>query len=671
MKKVNMFKLMIISTIVLLSLTACSVQTAEDSFNLYKKALEDKDYEAMYSMISKESKDSIEKEEFLERYKNIYGGIRAENIELDIEKNGGNDKDIEFTLNMDTIAGPLSIEDYKAKMVKEEQGDKKAWFIDWDESLIFPGMEKEDKVGIEILPAKRGAIYDKDGEALAINGKRYSLGIYPALYKEASNKELADLLDIDEKIISNNLEKNTDPEQFVPIVKIALEDKERLYRTLAIEGIQYYEVEDRVYPGGEALGSLVGYIKAITAEELEEDKEGIYQDTSLVGKAGLETVYEETLRAKDGREIYISKIKDGEEAERIVLAKTEAKDGEDLNTTIDTKLQKKIYEEMDGDTGAASAMDPETGKVLAMVSSPSFDSNIYTTYTSNAQRKEWEEMDESVFVNRFNKAYSPGSTFKIITSAIGLDRGKIDPLEKLNIAGKSWQKDNSWGNYKINRVSQNLSKVDFNDALVYSDNIYFAQMALKIGEKDFLEKSKKFGFGEALPIEYPFANSQIISGEKMANEILLADTGYGQGEVLMSPLHLSLVYSSLVNDGNIMEPVLEKDKSETPNIWKENVIEDKNREILLKGLINVIEDKNGTGHEAKLPDIKLAGKTGTAELKSSQGESGKENGWFVAMDIDEPKVVISMMIEGVEDRGGSHYLVPKVKNIIEDYLKNK
>ena len=120
-----------------------------------------------------------------------------------------------------------------------------------------------------------------------------------------------------------------------------------------------------------------------------------------------------------------------------------------------------------------------------------------------------------------------------------------------------------------------------------------------------------------------------------------------------------------------MEPVLEKDKSETPNIWKENVIEDKNREILLKGLINVIEDKNGTGHEAKLPDIKLAGKTGTAELKSSQGESGKENGWFVAMDIDEPKVVISMMIEGVEDRGGSHYLVPKVKNIIEDYLKNK
>ncbi len=671
MKKIKMLKLIIISMIVLLSLTACSGQTAEDGFNLYKKALEEKDYESMYGMLSKESKEYIEKEEFIERYKNIYGGIKAENIKIDIKKTGANEKDIEFTLNMDTIVGPLSIGDYKVKMVKEEGEDKKSWFIDWNESLIFPGMEKEDKVGIKILPAKRGAIYDKDGEALAINGKRYSLGIYPAVYKEASNKHLANLLDIDEKIIKDNLEENTDPEQFVPIVKLALEDREKLNRALDIEGIQYYEVEERVYPGGEALGSLVGYIKPITAEELQEDKEGVYQTTSLVGKAGLEIVYEKTLRAQDGREIYISKIEDGEEVERLVVAMTEAKDGEDLKTTIDSKLQKKIYEEMDGDVGASNAIDPKTGKVLAMVSSPSFDSNIYTTYISNTQKKQWEDMDVSVLENRFNKVYSPGSTFKIITAAIGLDGGTIDHLEKLNIEGKSWQKDKSWGNYKINRVSDKLSKVDFNDAFVYSDNIYFARIALKIGEKDFLEKSKKFGFGEDIPIEYPFANSQIISGEKMANEILLADTGYGQGEVLMSPLHLSLVYSMLVNNGNIMEPVLEKDESESPKIWKKNLIEDKNREILLKSLINVIEDKNGTGHEARLQDIKLAGKTGTAELKSSQSESGKENGWFVAMDIDDPEIVISMMIEGVEDRGGSHHLVPKVKNIIEDYLKDK
>lgn len=671
MKKIKMLKLIIISMIVLLSLTACSGQTAEDGFNLYKKALEEKDYESMYGMLSKESKEYIEKEEFIERYKNIYGGIKAENIKIDIKKTGANEKDIEFTLNMDTIVGPLSIGDYKVKMVKEEGEDKKSWFIDWNESLIFPGMEKEDKVGIKILPAKRGAIYDKDGEALAINGKRYSLGIYPAVYKEASNKDLANLLDIDEKIIKDNLEENTDPEQFVPIVKLALEDREKLNRALDIEGIQYYEVEERVYPGGEALGSLVGYIKPITAEELQEDKERVYQTTSLVGKAGLEIVYEKTLRAQDGREIYISKIEDGEEVERLVVAMTEAKDGEDLKTTIDSKLQKKIYEEMDGDVGASNAIDPKTGKVLAMVSSPSFDSNIYTTYISNTQKKQWEDMDVSVLENRFNKVYSPGSTFKIITAAIGLDGGTIDHLEKLNIEGKSWQKDKSWGNYKINRVSDKLSKVDFNDAFVYSDNIYFARIALKIGEKDFLEKSKKFGFGEDIPIEYPFANSQIISGEKMANEILLADTGYGQGEVLMSPLHLSLVYSMLVNNGNIMEPVLEKDESESPKIWKKNLIEDKNREILLKSLINVIEDKNGTGHEARLQDIKLAGKTGTAELKSSQSESGKENGWFVAMDIDDPEIVISMMIEGVEDRGGSHHLVPKVKNIIEDYLKDK
>ncbi|MGO1469178.1 MAG: penicillin-binding transpeptidase domain-containing protein, partial [Tissierella sp.] len=285
----------------------------------------------------------------------------------------------------------------------------------------------------------------------------------------------------------------------------------------------------------------------------------------------------------------------------------------------------------------------------------------------NSQIKEWEDMDADVFLNRFNKAYSPGSTFKIVTSSIGLEEDLINPEEKINIQGKSWQKDSSWGNYKINRVSQKLSSVTLNDAFIYSDNIYFARTALKIGEENFLKGSKKFGFGEDIPINYPFAPSQIVNDEKFKNEILLADTGYGQGQVLMSPLHLSLVYSMVLNDGNIMEPILEKDAK--PKVWKENIVSDENRTLLLNNLVDVIEDPNGTGHDAKIDGIKLAGKTGTAELKLSQEGKGKENGWFVGMNVDDPQIVVSTMIENVEDRGGSHYIVPKVKNIIEYYLE--
>lgn len=570
---------------------------------------------------------------------------------------------------MNTLAGVIELDDFKAKMIEEKQDDKKTWFIKWNESLIFPQMEKEDKVRITTIESKRGEIFDRDDKPLAVNGKRYSIGIYPAVYKEEDTAILAEILDIDREIIDKKLEKNTNPEYFIPIVKLAVDDQETLLKVLSIEGIRQIEVQDRVYPGGEAFGSLIGYIKPITAEELEKDKEGAYHNTSLVGKAGLEQVYEKTLRAKDGKKIYISKIEDEKETEQIILAETEAEDGKDLRIAVDTNLQKKIYSEMNGDTGAATAIDPKTGEVLSMVSSPSFDSNLYTTYIPDSQRQEWEKMEVSPFENRFNKAYSPGSTFKIVSGAIGLETGKIDPLKKINIEGKSWQKDSSWGGYKVNRVSEKVTSVDLNDALIYSDNIYFAKSALEIGGKDLLEASKKFGFGEDMPINYPFAPSQIISGGTIENDILLADTGYGQGQILMSSLHLSLVYSTLVNDGNIMEPMLEKNQGIEPKIWKEDIIAEENREILLKSLTNVIEDKDGTGYDARIEGVKLAGKTGTAELKLSQDEEGQDNGWFVAMNVDDPKIVVSMMIESVEGRGGSNYVVPKVRNIIDAYLR--
>lgn len=666
MKKYKLLTILIICLVSLGMFTGCSGKTAEDGFNEYKEAFQKQDYEKMYSFLTNSSKEAIKKEEFIERYENIYGGIDAENIEISINEDRDDKENIEFSLNMDSIAGAISLDNYKAKMVKEKGEDGDDWFVDWNESLIFPEMEEEDKVRVNILEAKRGEIFDRDGKGLAVNGSRYSIGIHPSKYSEADNNKLASLLDIDEKIIKDKLENNTNPELFIPIVKIAVEDKDMVNKLLAIEGVISQEVEDRVYPGGEAFGNLIGYIKPITAEELEEDEDGIYHNRSLVGNLGLETVYEKELRPKEGKEIYISKIEDGQEVERLEIAKTQAEDGKDIKTNIDTELQRKIYEELNGEVGTSAAIDPKTGQVLAMVSSPSFDSNLYTSYISNSQRKMWEDSQVNVFQNRFNKVYSPGSTFKIVTAAIGLEENLIDPNEKLNIVGKSWQKDQSWGSYKINRVSQKLSNVDLKDAFVYSDNIYFARAALKIGEENFLERAKRFGFGEELPIDFPFIDSQILNDEEFENEILLADTGYGQGQVLMSPLHLSLVYSSLVNDGNIMKASLIQGESE---IWKEDIVSDSNRSILLNSLVDVIENKDGTGNDAKIDGIRLAGKTGTAELKLTQEGRGKENGWFVAMDVDDPRIVISTMIEGVEDKGGSAHVIPKVKNIIEYYLK--
>lgn len=663
--------IIVVFLMTVLVFTGCSSQTKEEAFSTYKDNWESKDYEKMYGMLSTDSKKYISKEDFITRYTNIYDGIGAKDINIELNEEQDKEDTLKFKLKMDSVAGEMKLEDFNIEMVEEERDGEKKWYVKWDESLIFPEMSKEDKVRVETLYAERGEIYDKFGNGLAVNGTRYNIGIYPKLFeenKESNISNMANILDIDKELIEDKLDKNTNPEYFIPIVKLSVDDT-KLSQLLDIKGVKHQEVKERVYPGGEAFGALIGYTGSITAEELEKDKEGIYNSTSIVGKLGLESVHEKSLRSKDGKEIYISKINDGEEIDKVVLAKTRPEDGKDLKLSIDMDLQKKIYNEMDGSVGASVAIHPITGEVLSMVSSPSFDSNLFTTYISKTQSKEWEDTEVNEFQNRFNDAYSPGSTFKLVTADIALDKNSINPSEKLSINGKQWQKDNSWGDYKVTRVSDKISNVNLNDAFVYSDNIYFAMAALEIGEKNFIEESKKFGFDEDIPVNYPIEKSQIANENNIENEILLANTGYGQGEVLVSPLHLSLIYSSVLNDGNIMKPILEQGEGVKSEIWKKDVITDKNIDILREGLINVIEDENGTGNEAKLDGIKLAGKTGTAELKSSQSETGKENGWFVAMDVDNPELLVSMIIEGVEDKGGSHYVVPRVKNIMEYYIK--
>ncbi|MGV2686613.1 penicillin-binding transpeptidase domain-containing protein, partial [Clostridium perfringens] len=138
-----------------------------------------------------------------------------------------------------------------------------------------------------------------------------------------------------------------------------------------------------------------------------------------------------------------------------------------------------IYSEMTGEKGAATAVNPKTGEVLAMVSAPSFDSNVFTTYVTKTQKSKWEKPNNADEINRFNKIYSPGSTMKLITSAIGLENKVIDPNQTRDIKGLEWQKDSSWGDFKITRVTDPGKPENLKDAVNHSDNIYFGQVALE------------------------------------------------------------------------------------------------------------------------------------------------------------------------------------------------
>lgn len=665
--------IMLVSTTFVLSGCSFKQKNSVETFNIYKEYWQKKDYKAMYGMLSKEAKDKITEKDFIDRYSKIYSGIEANNISINAESTDKNAEKIPFSLTMKTVAGDVTVKGYEAAMIKEKVDSKKVWTINWSEKMIFPQMESQDKVRVETIAAKRGEIYDRNGKGIAVNGTLVAIGIKPADFntnKEDNIIKLAKILDIKPSVIEDKLKANSNPEHFVPIVNISADKKDIIAEAMKIPGVIHNKPEGRVYQGGEAIGSLIGYAGSITAEELKKlDGQG-YSAVSKIGKRGLEQVYESKLRAKDGKFIYISKQKDGVESEKIKIAKTEPKNGENITLSIDLELQKKIYESMNGEKGATTAINPKTGEVLAMVSSPSFDPNLFTTYAPESIKAKWENDKNIEFDNRFKAAYAPGSTFKLFTAIAGLEKGSINPSESINIQGKQWQPSGSWGAYKVTRVADPGKPIDLRNAFIYSDNIYFAQQALKMGKETFIEKAKDFGIGENLPIDYPIAKSQISADNSIKNDIQLADSAYGQGQVLMSPLHVALMYSAVVNKGDIMTPTLQFQKDKTAaKVWKKGVVSEKNANILLDDLTAVIENPSGTGHEVKIPGVALAGKTGTAELKKSiEDTSGEEYGWLVSMNTDNPRIVLVTMIEDVRSKGGSHYVIPMQKKVLQYYF---
>ena len=646
----------------------CGTDKAKNTFDGYKQKLAENDYKGVYEMLSSDSKSKITEEEFVYRLNTIYSSMGANNIDIkqgEIEKND-NGATVPFTLNMDTMAGKVELKDFKANLIKENKDYK----IEWNDNLILPQMTQGDKVRVQTLVANRGKILDRDGKVLAEDGKVYVIGIHPMVfYKENKDKkisEIAKILDISEDTIKQKLDANKNPGNFVEIVKIVPTDERvKKLENRESEGILIQTTTSRIYNGKEAFGRLVGYIAPITAEELEKMKDKGYTSTSVIGKSGLEQVYEDTLKKKNGGEIYIERGN-----EKISIVKIEAKNGEDIKISIDSKLQDKIYKEMNGEKGASTAVNPKTGEVLAMVSSPSYDSNMYTTYMTKTQKKELEDTNYEAQENRFNKTYSPGSTFKLITASSGLENGVIDLNKTKDIKGTTWQKDSTWGDYKVTRVKDTDSPINLIDAVKYSDNIYFAQTALDVGASKFIEEAKKFGIGDKMNFEYPMENSQISNDGEIKNDISLADSGYGQGQIMVTPLNMALAYSSLGNNGDIMKPRLVISINKEQKVWKKGAINSKYVKDMIEAFEAPINGDGGTATDAKIPGISLAGKTGTAEIKENQNdENGKENGWFVAVDTRNSKIAISMILEDVKEKGGSHAVTPIVKKVLEDYLK--
>ncbi|HAP7356901.1 TPA: penicillin-binding transpeptidase domain-containing protein [Enterococcus faecium] len=619
-----------------------AVEAGEKTVEQFVQALNKGDYNKAAEMTSKKAanKSALSEKEILDKYQNIYGAADVKGLQisnLKVDKKDDSTYSFSYKAKMNTSLGELKDLSYKGTLDRNDGQTT----INWQPNLVFPEMEGNDKVSLTTQEAARGNIIDRNGEPLATTGKLKQLGVVPSKLgdggeKTANIKAIASSFDLTEDAINQAISQSwVQPDYFVPLKIIDGATPE------LPAGATIQEVDGRYYPLGEAAAQLIGYVGDITAEDIDKNPE--LSSNGKIGRSGLEMAFDKDLRGTTGGKLSIT---DADGVEKKVLIEHEVQNGKDIKLTIDAKAQKTAFDSLGGKAGSTVATTPKTGDLLALASSPSYDPNKMTNGISQEDYKAYEENPEHPFISRFATGYAPGSTFKMITAVIGLDNGTIDPNEVLTINGLKWQKDSSWGSYQATRVSSDVSQVDLKTALIYSDNIYAAQETLKMGEKKFRTGLDKFIFGEDLDLPISMNPAQISNEDSFNSDILLADTGYGQGELLITPIQQAAMYSVFTNNGTLVYPKLIADK-ETKD--KKNVISETAVQTIVPDLREVVQDVNGTAHSLSALGIPLAAKTGTAEIKEKQDVKGQENSFLFAFNLDNQGYMMVSMLENKED----------------------
>lgn len=546
------------------------------------------------------------------------------------------------------------------------EGDTYARLADGNRIRIIPSM------------APRGTFFDRNGELLVTNRPGFAVSLLPLTepISDAVIYRVSDLVkvpveDIKAKIAAhvgfNPIRIKSDVTQDIVSV---IEEQKSLYPGVVIE---VQPIRNYIYH--EKAAHTFGYVSEINDTELEKMKADGYKTGDIIGKFGLEKIYDKELRGKNGGEQVEVDVA-GRPVQ--ILGKKEPIPGDDLVLTIDKNLQLAAEKAVDeqlalihANAAAAVALDPQTGEVLALVSRPAFDPNLFAHGIST---KDWNVLNNNPFHPMDNKAitgeYPPGSTFKIVTGTAALTEGVVSPTEKILDTGRHWIIP------KGNAEGEALGWIDFTQALAHSDNVYFYEMGNRLGI-DRLEKyARMFGLGAATGIDLPYEADGLVANRRYKEknfedgEWYLSETfdaAIGQGFNLVTPLQAAMVMGEIAADGKRYKPHLVKRiigpdgktvKDVAPELLSRLEVPENVIQLVQNGLHDVT--KYGTAASSfRGFTIDIAGKTGTAE-----NPHGRDHGWFVAYGpYSSPNIVVAVIVE--QGGFGSQSAVPIGRKILE------
>lgn len=618
----------------------------------YVQLLNAYNFGACYALLAPDTQEAITLVDFTQRYQNIFDGIDFQGLTIsygDLTVEAGKRYLQSATL---TYSSALLDEFTQDVVFSLDYSDNDSTFyLNWTPAMIFTDLTSSTEVKLRTLRPARGEILDSEHNAYAINSYAESVYVQPSKIEDASYTvtALASILGMTtvdvEKVLSSSAAVKYDSAviKAYPPGGIS-EATESALTTLPGVGVDRTSMTPiRYYPNGSFFAHSMGYTSAITAEELSKLDSSRYDISSYVGRTGLEAAYEDILCGTKGYslDIYAS---DGQRLSTV--ARKEKVDGLDLEVTLDYDLQCRAEEMLEqlkeeGNAGAAVMLEPTTGEVLAISSFPDFDPNLFVLNSDPETLASYVAADSnSPLYNRaVQGSYIPGSTVKPLIAAMALDDGVVDENYEFTgeIIKKQWTPKGYWPYPPITRVSNYSGPVNMSNAITKSDNIYFADVALKAGWEKLEPFLKMIGFDERIPFDLRVSKPGYLNSGNYENMQLLAATGYGQGELIISPLQMACIFSSLANNGDVMTPRLVRATRRmegtdyavvdeySESVWKENIISDHALSTIVPMLRRVVEE--GSGRKIHINGLTICGKTGTAEIGS---DKTREIAWMIA-----------------------------------------
>ncbi|GBD14166.1 Peptidoglycan D,D-transpeptidase MrdA [bacterium HR25] len=654
--------------------TASPQDAARAFLDLWKQG----QYDAMYALLSTRSQATFTRDYFVGRYRAIAEEATITGVDYELlphaaspaprdeatpqaDQQALDTADVPVRVTVHTaMVGDIAQENtipliYEEVTVTRPDGKtetRKEWRVQWHPSLIFKELDDRSLVRLVIKTPRRGTIYDRNGQPLAMDARIPVVGIVPRMVKDraATAAALSRALGISQADVWRALEAKVPDYYFVPVKRLPWsttpEQLEPLYALEDLGVLVQYQGQ-RVYPNGDSAAHIIGYLREVTEEELKELEPKGYRPGDMKGAAGIEGLFDTELAGERGATL-LTVTPEGQVSR--VIAERPGKPGLDVHLTIDINVQKVAESTLGQQKGAVVVLDPRDNSVLALASYPRFDPNSFVLGLSPEEADRLINSPDRPLMNRaLEGTYPPGSTFKVVTTAAALERGGYSPASRLPCPPV-------WTGLGPNYPLRNWQTVDRGpltpaEGLMSSCNPVFYQMAYTLDQIDpgiLPDFARGFGFGSPTGIELPEASGLVPDPRdpdwKMEhfgdpNPWFTGDSvvlGIGQGYLTVTPLQIANAYAALARDGTLMKPfVVRKITDAQGNVVREFQPQVKGKlpispqtlAAIKEGLRLVTQSPGGTAYAAFAGSgVDAAGKSGTPEAAGP----GQYHGYFAA-----------------------------------------